>query len=73
MKIAREKGASSADNLRFRTPERAAKSARLDWNLRRPHSKAVTEERLAGVLVARKRRKEAQAKCVALKACPSGR
>lgn len=48
---------SSADNVRYQTNERLARSARLGLELSRPRSKAVTEERLAAVLAARRRRK----------------
>lgn len=57
MKMIRETGVVRADNLRFHTPEREAKDARLSVKLRRAHSKKVTEKRLSAVLAARRRRK----------------
>ena len=47
---------ASADATRFYSNERAARSARLGVQLAKGRDKSVTEERLAGVLAARKRR-----------------
>lgn len=47
---------ASADATRFCSDERAARSARLGVQLAKGRDKSVTEERLAGVLAARKRR-----------------
>ena len=47
---------SSADATRFCSDERAARSARLAAQLWKGNDRSVTEERLAGVLAARKRR-----------------
>ena len=48
---------SSADNVRYQTNERLARSARLGVSLTKGGDKRVTEERLAAVLAARRRRK----------------
>lgn len=47
---------SSADGVRYQSNERAARSARLAAQLWKGNDRSVTEERLAGVLAARKRR-----------------
>ena len=47
---------SSADGVRYQSNERYARSARLGVQLAKGRDKSVTEERLADVLAARKRR-----------------
>ena len=66
LKKIREENAWRADLMRYCTPERMKKNARKFKSLRArstPGSagrKAVTEERLAGVLAARRRRERGQ-------------
>ena len=75
LKKIREENALHADLMRYCTPERMEKNARKFKSLR-AHStggrKAVTEERLAGVLAARRRRQRREGAKAPAGLCPVG-
>lgn len=57
-KMGKRMGAVRADNSRYYSPEKAEKIARLSANLHSPRCMAVTEERLAAMLIVRQRRRQ---------------